>query len=71
MFIIMLKHDDYEYIFNELEITKDEASVLMRYLTELAKIGIEFLTNKKENEELCNLDESINQASRGLRRVVG
>ncbi len=57
----------YEKYFNDLEISEKEANVLLDYLSSLAEIGIKFVNEHKIEcyEKLCNLDEGINQASRG------
>lgn len=57
----------YEKYFNDLEISEKEANVLLDYLSSLAEIGINFVNERKIEyyEKLCNLDEGINQASRG------
>lgn len=57
----------YEKYFNDLEISEKKANVLLDYLSSLAEIGINFVNEHKIEyyEKLCNLDEGINQASRG------
>lgn len=63
----MLKYQDYENEFNQLGILQTDACALLDYLQAIAKIGIEFNNEKKngKNEELCNMDEGINQTPRG------
>lgn len=63
----MLKYQDYEDEFNQLGVSQTDACILLNYLQAIAEIGINFNNEKKdwENEELCNMDEGINQAPRG------
>ena len=58
----IVKHEPYEKYFNDLEISKGEAKVLIDYLQSLAEISIKFLNDNKieHHEELRNLDESVN-----------
>ena len=43
----MIKYSDYEEYFNKINITKDEAGVLIGYLTALAEIGINNFVEKE------------------------
>ncbi len=58
----MLKYRDYEDEFNRLGIFQTDACILLDYLQAIAEIGIKFNNEKKdrENEELCNMDKSVN-----------
>lgn len=58
----MIKYQDYEQEFNQLEISQRDACILLDYMQALAEIGIRFINEKKvENDEkLCDMDESIN-----------
>lgn len=58
----MIKFQDYEQEFNQLEISQRDACILLDYMQALAEIGIRFINEKKvENDEkLCDMDESIN-----------
>ena len=63
----MVTYKDYEDYFNRLGITESEANAVIKYMYSLAEIGINVFNEKKIecHEELCNMDEGINQASRG------
>ena len=63
----MVTYKDYEDYFNHLGITEKEANAIIKYMYSLAEIGINVLNEKKIEcyEELRNMDEGINQASRG------
>jgi hypothetical protein len=63
----MVTYKDYEDYFNHLGISETEANVVIKYMYSLAEIGINVLNEKKIEcyEELRNMDEGINQASRG------
>ncbi|WP_162274265.1 hypothetical protein [Mediterranea massiliensis] len=58
----MLKYQDYEDEFNQLGIFQTDACIVLDYLQAIAEIGIKFNNEKKdrENEELCNMDKSVN-----------
>ena len=43
----MIKYSEYEEYFNKLNVTADEASVLIGYLTTLAEIGINNFVEKE------------------------
>lgn len=43
----MIKYNDYEEYFNKLNVTEDEASMLIGYLTALAEIGINNYVEKE------------------------
>ena len=61
----MVTYKDYEDYFNHLGITEAEANVI-KYMYSLAEIGINVLNEKNQYyEELCNMDEGVNQTSRG------
>lgn len=66
----MVTYKDYEDYFNHLGITEKEANAIIKYMYSLAEIGINVLSENEMNknqcyEELCNMDEGINQTSRG------
>ena len=63
----MVTYKDYEDYFNHLGITEKEANAIFKYMYSLAEIGINVLNEKKIEcyEELRNMDEGINQTSRG------
>ena len=63
----MVTYKDYEDYFNHLGITEAVANAVIKYMYSLAEIGINVLNEKKIEcyEELRNMDEGINQASRG------
>ena len=46
----MLKHQDFESSFKNLNLTTEEEIALLNYFEALALIGIEYLNNKKINE---------------------
>lgn len=58
----MIKYQDYEQEFNQLGISLTDACILLDYMQALAEIGIRFMNEKKveDDEELCNMDESVN-----------
>lgn len=58
----MIKYQDYEQEFNQLEISQTDACILLDYMQAIAEIGIRFNNEKKVegDEELYNMDESIN-----------
>lgn len=58
----MLKYQDYEDEFIQLGISQTDACILLDYLQAIAEISIKFNNEKKdrENEELCNMDKSVN-----------
>lgn len=58
----MIKYQDYEQEFNQLGISQTDACILLDYMQALAEIGIRFMNEKKVegDEELCNMDESVN-----------
>lgn len=62
-----MNYKSYEEYFKNLGISEREANCLIDYLSSLAEIGIKFVNEHKIEyyEKLCNLDEGINQASRG------
>lgn len=62
-----MNYKSYEEYFKNLGISEREANVLLDYLLSLAEIGVKFVNEYKIEyyEKLCNLDEGINQASRG------
>ncbi len=43
----MIKYSDYEDYFNKLNVTENEANVLIGYLTALAEIGINNFVEKE------------------------
>lgn len=43
----MIKYSEYEEYFNKLNVTADEASALIGYLTALAEIGINNFVEKE------------------------
>ena len=63
----MVAYKDYEDYFNQFGISEAEANAVIKYMYSLADISISVLSEKQfeENEEVCNLDEGINQTSRG------
>ena len=63
----MVTYRDYEDYFNHLGISEDEANAVIKYMYSLAEIGINVFNEKKIEcyEKLCNMDEGVNQASRG------
>lgn len=63
----MVAYKDYEDYFNQFGISEAEANAVIKYMYSLAEIGINVLNeNKIEcHEELRNMDEGINQTSRG------
>lgn len=58
----MIKYQDYEQEFNQLGISQTDACILLDYMQALAEIGIRFINEKnvENDEELCNMDESVN-----------
>lgn len=50
----MLKHQDFESSFKNLNLTAEEEIALLNYFEALALIGIEYLNNKDIND--CNYD---------------
>lgn len=63
----MVTYKDYEDYLNHLGISETEANAVIKYMYSLAEIGINVLNeNKIEcHEKLRNMDEGINQTSRG------
>ena len=62
----MVTYKDYEDYFNHLGISEAEANAVIKYMYSLAEIGINVLNEKNQYyEELCNMDEGVNQTSRG------
>lgn len=58
----MIKYQDYEQEFNQLGISQADACILIAYMQNIAEIGIRFINEKNvvKNEELCNMDKSLN-----------
>ena len=63
----MVTYKDYEDYFNHLGISETEANAVIKYMYSLAEIAINVLNENKieSHEELRNMDEGINQTSRG------
>ena len=63
----MVTYKDYEDYFNHLGISEAEANAVIKYMYSLAEIGINVLNESKIEcyEKLCNMDEGVNQTSRG------
>lgn len=62
-----MNYKSYEKYFDELVISEREANSLFDYMSSLAEIGIKFFNERKFEyyEKLCNMDEGVNQTSRG------
>lgn len=66
-YFITLNYKLYEEYLYGLGLSENEASVLIKYICSLAKISIDYFNKCKfeYHEKLCNMDEGINQTSRG------
>ena len=57
----MIKYEDYEEYFRQLNINKKDANAQISYLGALAEIGINnFNLNGFDDEELCYMDKGVN-----------